>query len=1301
MDPQQRLLLETTWEALEHAGIPADSLLGSATGVFVGLISHEYENLSKSDNKHLDGHLATGTSSAVASGRISYLLGLQGPSLTLDTACSSSLVAIHMACQSLRSGECDLATAGGVTLMLTPAVFVMFSRLRDLAADGRCKTFDAAADGMGFSDGCGMVVLKRLSDARADGDPVLAVVRGSAVNQDGRSSCLTAPNGLAQQAVIRQALVQAGVEPGQVDYAECHGTGTQLGDSIEVQALAQALAQGHDAKSPLLLGSVKSNLGHTQAAAGVAGVIKTVLALGQKKLPPNLHFSQPSPEIPWTDLPVKVVSETTRWERDGSQTPRLAGVSSFGFSGTNAHLVLAEPPPVDDESPAPAGATEPAGYLLPLSAQTPEALQELAGRYAEQLATKQRRLLDTCHTAGVGRTHFQHRLAVIGSNRGDLQTTLAEVAAGERPDGAFFGRASSRQGSQCPGMDSDPDAAQPVLATLESLAGLYANGGEVDWQRVTQGGRRVALPTYAFQRQRFWIEADRSLPTLPQRADGHPLLGLSLTLSTAPETRIWETTLAVDQLPWPTEQRLQGEPGAQVLTRAALVEMALAAGRETFAGARPVLEEMTMPMALAPPEQSLTVQTVVNEVSPGRLTFHISSRTSNGGQQSWTENACGALVRGPATAAADILPEGSAEVEDEEDDWILRVGWEPVPCPEASVPAGGRWLLLADRSGLAEELEVCLEERGHAVVYAPLTADLPPPEGKQLQALLSEAFGEGLPATGIVFLWGIDDLSEPEGSLAVGLERGCLSALRLVQALARTGWRDLPRLWLVTRGVQAVDFLAQVAPAQAPLLGLGRTIAMEHPELRCSRVDLDWQPRSGEAGELAAELVADDNSEELCLRHDGRRVARLQRRLAIDPPDQESVAGRPFRLQIEALGGTYLITGGLGRLGLEVARWLCDLGARNLLLLARRSATGEQQEAVAQLRAGGVEVRLVSADVADIEALAEVLEQARSMPPLRGVVHAAGVLANASLLEQDTERFVAVMPAKVTGAWNLHRVTRDLPLDFFVMFSSAAALLGSPGQGNCAAANAYLGAFAHYRRAQGLPALTIDWGAFTEAAMAVTENRGAHLSFRGLAAITPGQGLKVLERVLDTAAAQVGVAAIDIRQWVEFYPTMAGSSLLGRLLQDRFGPTQEQAGEPGLLTELNGAAGPQRRAIVEHFLTAQAALVLGAETEPERDRSLSEQGMTSLKSLELRNRIEAGTGLRLMAATLWTYPCLADLTDHILELLRMPAVRETEPETAQAARRSREQELDTIADDELARLLAAKLTSSKVPGTPA
>lgn len=429
MDPQQRLLLEVCWEALENAGQAPDRLSGSATGVFIGAAGSDYAfmQMKAGDPAGLGPHFASGIAHSVLSGRVSYLLGLQGPSVTIDTACSSSLVAIHTACQSLRSRECRLALAGGVNLILAPEIYIALSRARMLAPDGRCKAFDAAADGFGRGEGCGVIALKRLSDAEADGDRVLAVIRGSAVNQDGPSSGLTAPNGPAQEAVIRAALAQAGLSPHLVGYVEAHGTGTQLGDPLEAQALGAVFAPGRAPERPLLIGSVKANLGHLEAAAGVVGLIKLVLSLQHGTIPRHPLFNSPSPHIAWDEWKLNVPAQSVSWPSIDGRL--IGGVSSFGFSGTNVHIVLE----AAEAEAEPHAATD-GGRLIPLSAHRQDALLSLAASTRDAIAPDAA-LADIARTLTLGRASLAHRAVVRADSIADLRAGLDAIARGDEAPG--------------------------------------------------------------------------------------------------------------------------------------------------------------------------------------------------------------------------------------------------------------------------------------------------------------------------------------------------------------------------------------------------------------------------------------------------------------------------------------------------------------------------------------------------------------------------------------------------------------------------------------------------------------------------------------------------------------------------------------------------------------------------------------------------------------------------------------------------------------------------------------------------
>ncbi|KUL24781.1 type I polyketide synthase [Streptomyces regalis] len=497
-DPQQRQLLEVAWETFERAGIAPESLRGSRTGVFAGVVSQAYVPPAGRVPDGYEGHLMTGNATSVASGRVAYHLGLEGPAVTLDTACSSSLVAMHLAAQSLRRGECDLALAGGVTVMATPLLLVEFSRQRGLSPDARCKAFSASADGTGFAEGVGLVLLERLADAHRAGHRVLAVLRGSAVNQDGASNGLTAPNGPTQERVIEQALADARLAPQQVDAVEAHGTGTRLGDPIEAQALIAAYGQGRVDGEPLLVGSLKSNIGHTQAAAGVAGVIKTVLAMRHGVLPKSLHIEEPTPHVDWSAGAVELLATAMPWP--DRNRPRRAGVSSFGISGTNAHVILEQAPTGTSGDPEPvpdgAGPADPSAVRRPaptapwlLSARTRSALRSQAARLADHLATAPD--VDPVavgRTLALGRNAFKHRAVVLPVSPDERLAALRSVATGRPDPKVVSGTAAERpataylftgQGSQRPGMGRELYEHQPVFReTVDELCEAF--GGLVE-----------------------------------------------------------------------------------------------------------------------------------------------------------------------------------------------------------------------------------------------------------------------------------------------------------------------------------------------------------------------------------------------------------------------------------------------------------------------------------------------------------------------------------------------------------------------------------------------------------------------------------------------------------------------------------------------------------------------------------------------------------------------------------------------------------------------------------------------------
>jgi len=1698
LDPQQRLLLEVSWEALESAGQKPASLAGSAAGVFVGIYALDYQQrILLRGSPQFDAYCATGNMLSTAAGRLSYVLGLQGPAVSVDTACSSSLVSIALACQSLRAGESDIALAGGVNLILSPLIMELVAAVLALSPDGRCRTLDSRANGFVRGEGCGMVVLKRLSDAQRDGDPIRALIRGWAVNQDGRSTGLTAPNVLSQQALLRRALDQARVPAEAIGYVEMHGTGTPLGDSIEADALREVFGKPRVDGSACVLGAVKTNLGHLESAAGVAGLIKTVLALEHEHVPRNLHFRRLNPRISFDGTPFVIPTESTPWKR--SDKRRLAGVSGFGISGTNAHVILEEAPlPTSNEPPAP----EASSYLLPLSAKSPAALLALARSYVEHLSTagREARIADVTYTASVRRTHHEHRLAVAAGKREEIVAALMaftreggadktaparaptsgpprivfvfpgqgsqwlgmgrqllaeepafraaleacdaaiqreagfsvldEIAADEarsrlgevdvvqpllfaievalaalfrawgiEPDvvvghsmgevaaahvagilsledaakvicrrSSLLRRQSGRgamglvelsrseaeseiagredrlsiaviNGPRSTVISGDPAALEEVLGALEkrrvfcrrvkvdvashspqmdllredllaalgeirpgaakiamrstvtgelvkgpeldavywaknlrdpvlfssvvqgllgkghslfvelsphpvllpsveenlrekqqagkaiaslrrnaeerrtlleALGALYVAGVDVAWNRLfPRSGRCVVLPSYPWQRERYWIDPETKAAAVSRRAttsrSGHPLLGEAFSPSDRPGTHYWEQWVSVKALPYLEDHRVRGEA---VFPGAGYLEMALSAGAEIYGEGGFILEDFEFErMLLLAGRGERRVQLALRDDNGSQAKVEIASRDEE--TKTWRRHARGTLRDvavdpegtwelprhvqercevmidaashyarmearqihyGPAFQGLEQIWLGAGEalgrvrLPDQAGDaalyqmhpalldacfqiaatlfggdtpdvtfvpveieqfrlhqrlprsaWVraslskretepgnfpavdlvivtddgralaevkgLRVHamardaaqdpyagcaytivWRPkdlaAPAASSAPPRPGTWIVFVDEEGTGAAVAALLREEGETCVQVaagprferigPGSYVIEPARQEDYQRLFREAISGDSVCRGVVHFWSLDAApweSTTAETLLADVRQGSVSTLLLVQELVWQGFREAPRLVLVTRGAQMVTSNAPLsAVSQAPLWGLARTIAMEQPDLACMRVDLSPWRRQNEAALLVRELLDGDGEDQIALRDEGRLVARLQQG---DLETAESPALSP--------DATYLITGGLGGLGLSLATWMVSQGARHLVLMGRSEPSAGASEAIRAMEASGAAVCTWRGDVSRLADVEGVLAQIRDwMPPLRGIVHTAAVLEDRTLQEMGEDQFWKPIRPKVLGAWNLHAATHDLPLNFFVMYSSAAALLGSPGQGNYAAANAFLDALAHRRFALGLPAMSIQWGAFSEVGLAAAqENRGERLSHRGIESFTPVDGTELFARLLARPRAEVGLLRMSVRQWIEFYPSAAAATFLSELSAEEGRPGAAKIA--GRFREtLEGLLPWERRSALEQHILECLSRVLRLPVERiDAHAPFGGYGMDSLMSLEIRNRLEPSLGLKLSAALLYTHPNASALVEHLLVELQL------------------------------------------------
>ncbi len=1409
MDPQQRLILEVAWEALERACINPLSLNGSPTGVFLGVCTHDYSDLISKSKSLEDSnvYLATGNASSILAGRLSYFLGLQGPCLALDTACSSSIVAIHTACKNLQSEECQLALAGGVNVILSPDVTMNFCKGHMLAKDGYCKTFDAEADGYVRGEGCGVVVLKRLSDALRDQDPILGVIRATEINQDGASSGLTVPNGESQTALIRHTLEQAKLEPNNIDYIEAHGTGTSLGDPIEVGALSNVFNGRKD--FPLWLGTVKTNIGHLEGAAGVAGIIKTVLALNHEAIPPHLHFKHLNPRISLDSIPAKIPLTLTPWQR--SSRPRIAGVSSFGFSGTNAHAIIEEPPVIEYKK----NAIDRPWHLLTLSAKTQAALDQLVILYVKQLPEED--LADIAFTANTGRAHFLYRITTIAQTRDELLKRLqtgdyligqasakppkitfiftghpvenaelmespifkeamersqglyeyallelwkswgitpdfvagegigdivAAIAAGiiTLEDGLKLIAKDTKRISFCEprigfisswtgqvirkeALTADywkphenirniPEGTLVISAQsswkdlLQMLAQLYLNGIQIDWKAFDKlyNRKKVSLPTYPFQRGRYWVEAlkaqkKRVLPPL-----AHPLLGE--LISSPSEEKLFRNEIDLDFLPYLKDHQIFA---SLVFPGAGFVELMLAAGQKLYNSQSFTINNVSFEQPLA---FDIKRSTLIELIAIPKEEGYDASVYSNQ-NQTWILHAKGELsnskptpppfreweqLRGVCPQSIDISAlygrldtlglhlgkqfQTIRNIWVGDNDVIAELGGDAAP---ALIDGSFQALFALFKEESSIFLPVCIDQlacfsdlgssfRIHGkltrVTENDITAEIEifSYDGRPLLQILGfharkinqnrleqmlskqvelaaaswfyqinwlpkpiETSEEKLKSPWLIVSREDEKLEsltsktvKPEQAVAevmvnppVGIlwfasgEDSLKHALELVQALGKLSTK--PSLYFVTHGIQHIGPITDLR--NATFNGFYTTLNLEMPDLNCRHIDLS----PGEKFPVK-ELLASDFEGQVGYFHGIRYVCRLL---------QLKLKAKQFKIDP---AGSYLITGGMGGLGLKVAEWLAKQGAKHLVLAGRRITQKSELP--------NAKIETVAIDVSQKPAVEALMQKfGREWPELKGIIHAAGVIDDGILASQDWGRFEKVFAPKINGSWNLHESSLTKPLDFFVLFSSFASSIGSPGQINYSSANAYMDALAAFRHDRGLPALSISWGPWSEVGVAakLTERHRAS----GFTAFKPNEGIKAFELALtETSCPHISVANVN---W-NLVPSQ--QIFLSELIAAK---TVEA---PILLQRLTDALPSERRDILTNYLQQALSKVLGLSyVNPEL--GFFDMGMDSLMAVELRNKVQKEIGKNYMFSTtmIFDYPTINTLSQYILNIM--------------------------------------------------
>jgi acyl transferase domain-containing protein/acyl-CoA synthetase (AMP-forming)/AMP-acid ligase II/pimeloyl-ACP methyl ester carboxylesterase/acyl carrier protein len=1444
MDPQQRLLLEVSWEALEQAGIAPDKLAGSSTGVFMGMSSSDYSQLQFHYGIPVDAYAGTGNAHSIAANRISYFFDFKGPSLTVDTACSSSLVAVHLACQSLQNEECDRALVGGVNLMLSPELHHTFSQAGMMAADGRCKTFDASADGYVRGEGCGVIVLKKIEDAIADGDNILAVIKGSAIAQDGRSNGLTAPNGLSQQAVIRQALANAGVEPKEVSYIEAHGTGTSLGDPIEVNSLKNVLMENRSLNETCYVGSVKTNIGHLEAAAGIASLIKTVLCLVHREIPPHLHLKQLNPHIDLDNTAIAIPTQSQAWTREDGL--RIAGVSSFGFGGTNAHVVLegrrqeAEgsgstlrqaqgnaSSPTSQKSEVKSQKSEVSierpQQILAISAKTEEALMDLAANYVGFLdSNPEVDLADVCFTANVGRSHFPHRLAIAFTSGQDLEAKLKAFLTKDEISGLWRSQSQKQrsqkiawlftgQGSQYVDMGYKLYQTQPTFRNAldrcseilepyleKSLIELIypqerssdraseINAHILDETAYTQ----PAIFALEYSLAQLWLSwgvrpsvvmghsvgeyvaatiagvfsLEDGLKSIAHR--GKLMQALSdrgeMVAVFATEAQVKEviqplaSTISIAAINSPQNIVISGEAEAiaqaiglfasldiktrqlnvshafhSPLMQPMLAEFTKIANEITYtspkidivsnvtgklAGAEIAtpqywVDHILQPVRFAPSIESIADRDydIFLEIGSKPILLGMgrqclpkveglwlpSLRPRKEDWQQILQSLASLYVNGldidwqgfdrdyqrqkindlptypfqrerywleinsqaKNTETAKLLPQQNIV---DRSLYFYQIDWQAKDLSSEFDRIETKkdcWLIFADRHGLARSLGSKLEKNKQEYIlvtdgdnynWQNINVSIDSNNKEDWQSLFHkiESINYRKSISKIVYLWNLDDLSSEQitvSELEKIQQKNCHSLLSIVQNLFNKNLA-VP-IWIVTKGTQAIDNnLEASAIAQSCLWGLSNVIAIEHPECWGGIIDLDSHSQVNEVGAngyspLLTAITNLEKEDRIAIRKQQIYVARLNKsqKSVVRPFDPSASSGQcklratqahqPVRSQKFSSKNSeelkvkktksYLITGGLGALGLKLSQWLVENGAKNLVLSGRNQPSTDARQAIANWKKLGVKILVAQTDVSTEAEVIKLLDRCKiSMPAIAGIIHAAGVLDDGILIEQNWERFRSAIAPKVFGAWNLHNQTQDLSLDFFVTFSSVASLIGSPGQGNYAAANACLDAIARYRQGQGLPGLSINWGPWAETGMAVKAN----FNRQGLNLIDVDRGLEAFSQLLSSNSPQVGVLSVEWNELSKQFPYLLESPFFENLVEDRSTVKHEQT---NIFEKIGAMSADRREEFLQSYLQSAIAKILQIDFQQvSLTDSLLDMGMDSLMVMEAINQLK-------------------------------------------------------------------------------
>lgn len=1459
MDPNQRIFLEETWKAVEAAGYGGNKLKGSRTGIYVGFSSdfgESYANLIRECEPTATDLALPGNIKSIIASRIAYILDLKGPSITVDTACSSALTAVHLACQGIRNGECELAIAGGIKVNLLP-VKGLEEGLGIEASEGRAKTFDDTSDGTGFGEGAAVVVLKPLKKALEDNDHIHAIIKGSAVNQDGASVGITAPNSMAQEDVIIRAWKDAGINPETISFIEAHGTGTKLGDPIEIEGISMAFEKYTRRKQFCAIGSLKSNMGHPDHAAGILGLAKAVMAIEHKELPPTLHFKKPNRKIDFTGSPVYVNDRLVKWNEDAY--PMRCGISSFGLSGTNCHLILEEF--VKGSSPLELKQSKEANKLqiIALSAKSENVLMDLVKKYHSYLNSEdgiQSDLEDICHTADTCRGHYNYRLALIIGSKSELQGRLNELinkGIENNPAMAvFFGRHKIVTSDVQKKTDFDVTSkdirelthaadscikelqAERSQAGMKQLCSIYVHGGQVYWEELYKDNcrKKVLLPVYPFERKRCWVSEPK--PKQPHIAEKteilHPLLESRIIESM--DADIYETVYSVGKHWVLNEHRVAGScvvPGTTYL------ELAREIGNQYYRGEAIELKDILfLSPLIVNGDEHRRVQTIVrNKVD--FIEFEVISREA--ASKNWIKHAEGVIckdveanqpseyylseiiktmgeveiidyrnimtdgvdggprfknmkkiymgvnealaylelpeiytgdlkeyllhpalmdsavnmanhsignglylplsfkkikiwgntpagiysylrkrsvdVENPETAVFDITilnEAGKVLVEIEgftikkvhraelnklagDRSNFYKIGWTKKAVAKIKSDFdSGLNLIFKDLHGFSEELSGKLANLNKKVIQVEL--------GDHFRKISDEEYIVGssqedydkliraVNGSTISRIYHFSSMNYDKeiseiNDLKAELNRGVFSVFWLTRAMLNNGKNEKTEIYLISDLVNEVTFGEKhINPNAAALFGLGSVISEEYPKFRVRCIDID---ENTSAQDILSESEANEHFY-LAAYRDGNRFVEEFREA-----ETAELTGKEVKIKGN---GVYLITGGLGGIGLEIGKFLSQKNKVKLCLISRSKLPDVEKwdeilekaenkklcrsiAGIKAIEAAGSEVVAYSADISNMEKIDFILKDIRQkFQKIDGIIHCAGIAGDGFLIRKAASVFESVLSPKIYGAWILDNLTKKDQLDFFVLFSSISSIFGAEGQGDYAAANAYLDSYAAYRNKSGRRTLSINWPQWKETGMAVDFGVSDTGLFKGLTNYT---AIKALDELLGSSVSKIIPAELNydvIASSVNVLP-MAVSENIGKALA-KINEKQSAGKEPRIsdrsrfeviLSGTDNGDGTE----IERKLAEAWGNVLGVR-EIDVSDNFYDLGGDSVRATRLLKELEKDFEGVIDISDIFTYPTISDMSNYITSKSerKNTSVHKTVPED------SNETEIDVI-----------------------